>query len=177
MTPGLLLAAALLLRPVPAASVQVESPAGAPLVEATRETWARRADDCRKDLARYQARPTVEMVSGLIACTSQPDPRLRALILDKLVNRHLWDAPNFKKDAYPQLRKTAAEFMHDPDYEVAKFAADLDWWLDIWARDVDPDKLAAERRGTVEYILVCALFIGFMVYQQVKYPRSRGVSA
>jgi len=145
----------LLARPASAAPVQVESPDGRPSVEATPESWARRAQACREDLKLYQIYPTPELVDRLLPCLNHPDTRLRALILDKFVDARIFNAPNFKKDVYPKLRKAAADFqdnrLSDPTGRVRQFAFDIDWWLDNWANHLNPDVVAAKRREEEEH--------------------------
>jgi hypothetical protein len=166
MIPALLLAGLLLVRPAPAAPAQVESPDGRPAVEMNEEIWARRADACRAQLAQYKAKPTAGLVDSLCACTSNPDLRLRALILDKLLDRRIWDVPDFKKTAYPRLRQVAAQFSHDPDYEVQKFADDLNMWLNNWDRDLDPSPLAVICRVNYEHWVG----VGCIIFLVVVYP-------
>ncbi|MBI3551045.1 MAG: hypothetical protein HY077_00885 [Elusimicrobia bacterium] len=101
---------------------------------------------CRADLDLYRAAPSVALLDRLLPCLDVPEPKLRALILDKIVCREIWSDPTFKTEAYPRLRKVSARFARDPDWEVSKFAFDIDWWLDNWSREVDPDVLAERRR-------------------------------
>jgi len=142
----------LLALPARAAVVQVESTERQPRpgLEATPEHWARLAQACRADLADYQARSTMAALERLFPCLAHPDAKLRALVLDKIVNRQIWEAPEFKREAYPRLREAAAAGSRDPDMDVKKFAFDMTMWLDNWARDIDPDVVAARARQEAE---------------------------
>lgn len=74
----------------------------------------------------------MELLNRLLPCLDSPNAPLRALVFDKLVCREIWDAPNFKEEAYPRLRAAAQKGRRDKDYEVEKFASDMNWWLDNW---------------------------------------------
>jgi hypothetical protein len=107
---------------------------------------AQTGDGCRDGIEAYQKAPTVSRLKPLLPCLDDADPRVRALVFDKLVRREVWSEPQFK-DVYPQLRAAAAKGRRDHDYRVSSFASGMDMWLDNSLHD-ERDRAKAAAAAT-----------------------------
>jgi hypothetical protein len=83
---------------------------------------------CRQAVAKYKAASSVALLQPLYACLEHPDPRIRNLTFDKIVQREIWDDPSFPQEI-KKLDAAAAKGERDKDPYVSGVASSMRWWL------------------------------------------------